>query len=707
MKKSFLIFIFIIDSCLLAQSATQLGWEWLNPKPTHSSLREIEFADNNTGYCIGSEGTILKTTNDGLNWNFLEIWVQPGFYDYRLLHLFNKDTLIIIGNSPNIYKSTNGGADWIAVNTGSFELIHGMYFRNSLTGYLTGSNGILLKTTTGGNSWTNIPLNLYLQQTSVSFPDDNTGFIAGQKLLRTTNGCVTWDTSSVITNANCMYFLNSSTGFIGANTLYITTNSGSSWSKTSADIYQVRSIKFLNSGTGYANADNMILKTTNAGSNWFSIGTGQGYGLDFVNEQLGFSCTADSYGGIIRKTTNGGNNWNNLSSRFESGDIYALYFVNQLTGYYGGTSGILGKTTNGGQNWINILLGSGSFINSIRFLNENTGFIGQSSGSENGIIRKTTNAGINWIAANVSAPVIAIMFADQNTGYALGSRSTIFKTTDSGLSWNVTGVPSTWLNGLFVLDANTVMAVGSHSGPILQAFVAKTTNGGLNWISNDYNWGSAGNSVYFTNSQTGYVACGYAGYGGRVFKTTDFGENWTYQLLANQYSLNTIQFFDMNTGMISGNNGNAYKTTNAGLVWSPLYAVTDYHFFTMHCPDPNTCYYGGWYDIMMKTSMGGILLGNENSSIIFPSDFSLSQNYPNPFNPSTKIRFSISGTSVAQTFLSVYDLLGREIATLVNEELKPGTYEVNWDASNYPSGVYFYRLTTETFYETRKMVLIR
>ena len=62
---------------------------------------------------------------------------------------------------------------------------------------------------------------------------------------------------------------------------------------------------------------------------------------------------------------------------------------------------------------------------------------------------------------------------------------------------------------------------------------------------------------------------------------------------------------------------------------------------------------------------------------------------------------------MAQTFLSVYDLLGREIATLVNEELKPGTYEVNWDASNYPSGVYFYRLTTETFYETRKMVLIR
>lgn len=707
MKKSFLVFIFIIDTCLMAQSATQLGWEWLNPKPTHSSLRDIEFADNNTGYCIGSEGTILKTTNSGLNWGFLEIWVQPGFFDYRLLHLFNKDTLIVIGNSPNVYKSTNGGANWTAINTGSFELIHGMYFRNSLTGYLTGSNGILLKTTTGGNSWVPIPINLYLQQTSVSFPDDNTGYVVGQKFLKTTNGGITWDSSSVITNANCMYFLNSTTGFIGANTLYTTTNSGNTWSKTSEGAFQVRSIKFLNSTTGYANADNMVLKTTNGGMHWFSICTGQGTGLDFVNEQLGFSCTADSYSGIIRKTTNGGISWNNLSSRFESGDIYSLYFVNQLTGYYGGTSGNLGKTTNGGQSWVNVLTGAGGFINSIHFLNENTGFIGQSSGSTNGIIRKTTNSGLNWTGVNVSAPVTAIMFADLSTGYSLGARSTIFKTTNGGLSWNISGVPSTWLNGLFVLDANTVMAVGSHTAPIIQAFVAKTTNGGLNWISNDYNWGSTANSVYFTNNLTGFVACGISGYGGRVFRTTDFGENWSYQLLGNEYSLNTIQFFDQYTGMVSGYNGNAYKTTNAGVNWLPLYAVTDYHFFAMHCPDNNTCYYGGWYDVMMKTSMGGVLLGNENNITLYPSDPSLSQNYPNPFNPVTKIRFIIGGASEQKTFLAIYDMLGRKIAVLIEEYLKPGNYETNWNASNYPSGVYFYTLTAGSFTETRKMVLVK
>jgi len=90
-----------------------------------------------------------------------------------------------------------------------------------------------------------------------------------------------------------------------------------------------------------------------------------------------------------------------------------------------------------------------------------------------------------------------------------------------------------------------------------------------------------------------------------------------------------------------------------------------------------------------------------------PSKFALSQNYPNPFNPSTKIKFDIPGSSAVQAFLSVFDVLGRELTTLVNEQLKPGRYEISWDASNYPSGVYFYKLTSGSFTETKKMSLIK
>jgi hypothetical protein len=89
----------------------------------------------------------------------------------------------------------------------------------------------------------------------------------------------------------------------------------------------------------------------------------------------------------------------------------------------------------------------------------------------------------------------------------------------------------------------------------------------------------------------------------------------------------------------------------------------------------------------------------------FPIDYKLLQNYPNPFNPSTKIRFEIPKTGFVN--LAVFDMLGREIEVLVNEKQSVGTYEVSFNASQYSSGVYFYRLTTDGFSETKKMILLK
>jgi hypothetical protein len=93
-----------------------------------------------------------------------------------------------------------------------------------------------------------------------------------------------------------------------------------------------------------------------------------------------------------------------------------------------------------------------------------------------------------------------------------------------------------------------------------------------------------------------------------------------------------------------------------------------------------------------------------------PNKFNLFQNYPNPFNPSTKIMFSLPSVGQRHVFdlqLVIYDILGREITTLINRQLQPGTYEVNWIATNYPNGVFFYRLTAGNFTQTRKMVLLK
>ena len=108
--------------------------------------------------------------------------------------------------------------------------------------------------------------------------------------------------------------------------------------------------------------------------------------------------------------------------------------------------------------------------------------------------------------------------------------------------------------------------------------------------------------------------------------------------------------------------------------------------------------------MVLRTTDGGLtFIQNLNNDI--PGFYSLSQNYPNPFNPVTKVKFQIPKSSFVK--LIIYDLLGREITTLVNQQFKPGTYEADWDATNYPSGVYFYKLITDEFIETKKMVLIK
>ena len=88
-----------------------------------------------------------------------------------------------------------------------------------------------------------------------------------------------------------------------------------------------------------------------------------------------------------------------------------------------------------------------------------------------------------------------------------------------------------------------------------------------------------------------------------------------------------------------------------------------------------------------------------------PTDFSLSQNYPNPFNPNTRIKYSIPNES--KVVIRVYDILGKEIATLVNEEKPSGNYSVEFDASNLSSGVYLYKIQARDFVQTRKMILLK
>jgi hypothetical protein len=146
-------------------------------------------------------------------------------------------------------------------------------------------------------------------------------------------------------------------------------------------------------------------------------------------------------------------------------------------------------------------------------------------------------------------------------------------------------------------------------------------------------------------------------------------------------------------------------TNNPGFSEMPSFAenADEVHVIWMDNRDGNS-------EIYYKKNPRGNPSGIANINSEIPEKFSLLQNYPNPFNPVTKIRFDIPNNkqlTTNNTQLIIYDVLGNEIAALVDNTLKPGKYEVDWNATNYPSGIYIYKLVTEDFVDFKKMILIK
>lgn len=381
--------------------------------------------------------------------------------------------------------------------------------------------------------------------------------------------------------------------------------------------------------------------------------------------------------------------------------LQTIRFWDANTGYttapiYNGSTFNIHKTTNGGANWSD----QSSGFTSMRFMaiwiiHPDTVYISGNSGK----ILKTVNGGVNWIPLNTNDTVTqywGLQFVNSFTGFAAGSAGKIIKTTDRGTTWIpvVSGISNALSNMHF---RNEITGYISGS-----AIMLKTTNSGINWtgLSAPYIGFETIRDIYFTDDNTGFGASD----AGRLFKTTNAGANWELIPCGTSESLFGIFFTDPNTAIACGNNGAIVRTTNAGLNWqlqvSPLTEILTDVWFT----SANTGYISTWTGKVLKTTNGGVTFLSQISNEI-PQKFSLEQNYPNPFNPVTKINFSIPTSGAVR--LAITDVSGREIAVLVDQSLQPGTFEVNWSADKYSSGVYFYSLLAEGFVQSKKMVLVK
>ena len=190
-----------------------------------------------------------------------------------------------------------------------------------------------------------------------------------------------------------------------------------------------------------------------------------------------------------------------------------------------------------------------------------------------------------------------------------------------------------------------------------------------------------------------------------ILTTTDGGDSWTTASYLENFQIYSFCFVDSLEGFLCGADGKILKSTDGGINWIPSYSGTEQNFHSINFVNHNTGWVVGAKSTIMKTSTGGISFVSDNHFTNEIQDFNLSQNYPNPFNPTTTISYQISQRGLVT--LKVYDVLGREVATIVNEEKISGSYEIKFDGSDLSSGVYFYKLQAGSFVQTRKMIYLK
>ena len=410
--------------------------------------------------------------------------------------------------------------------------------------------------------------------------------------------------------------------------------------------------------------------------------------VDFVSPTVG-AAVGNATGGVF--TTNGGLSWTAAQVPDSTRFLRTLQFTDASTGYAAGSRGLtlagrglFVRTTDAGQSWheYGTLPDSVFVLTGMSFVDGQTGYVTSDEALSNGSVKilKTTNGGLDWIRLSTPGSILgfsSVCFVDALHGcvsgyYTNGGGGFILETSDGGMTWHVSQFPTAGgVSDIHFSSPSTGYAVSSEK-------IYKTTNGGLNWVL----LATAPDTVslegvrFADNSATGIV------YGKKtswdtlstvpfVGRTTNGGADWSYIVLSG---------FAQRSSLIGGK------------------LITD-----------SIGYLCGGSDlageaVMLHTTNGGVTFVPPNPE--GPTgEYRLAQNYPNPFNPTTEVRFEIAEGGFVS--LRVYDVLGREVATLVNEVMKPGTYERKFDGSRLASGVYYCRLTAGPIVATKKVMLMK
>ena len=411
--------------------------------------------------------------------------------------------------------------------------------------------------------------------------------------------------------------------------------------------------------------------------------------------------------GLIFFNTNlilGQSGWNNYSDG-QHGTIVDIHFINSFEGIITGSKGIQ-KSYNRGLSW-EIKHSSSSFYGGLAFLNESLGI----AVGDKEMIELTKNGGETWESVhsgiNSGIYLFAACFVNDSICWAVGQYyhdlyfyDYALKSVDSGENWQTVDINAGHrLHNITFTDLNIGWTIGDNGT------VMKTIDGGEKWSHINLQTNVNVNDLYFINESHGWIV----GDGGNIFCTKNGGDSWIPQTTNTSSYLRAVFFINETTGWVGGGrSGVIFKTNNGGSTWIKQITNVDYinHINDIFFFDADTGWAVGTGSVLLKTMNGGEGTPNTlNKNEFSKTTFNLEQNYPNPFNPVTTIKYSLPNPE--WTTLKIYNLRGQRILVLVDEYKSRGYYEVEFDAKEYPSGIYIYSLQSGSYYKTRKMLLIK
>jgi hypothetical protein len=370
------------------------------------------------------------------------------------------------------------------------------------------------------------------------------------------------------------------------------------------------------------------------------------------------------------------------------------------TSLYAGTdSGGVFLSTNTGTSWGPLNNGlTEQYVWSLTFFGSNL-FAGTSGG-----VFVSSNSGANWAAAHTTMGGIGVpALAYRGTSLYAGTGGGVYVSTNNGTSWKSvkSGLTTTDVRALAFQDTN--LFAGTLGGGVFLS-----TNGGTLWTAVNTNLGNL--SVYAL-AVSGTAL--YAGAGDGVYVSTNSGASWASVSTGLESAGAIYALLAVGTNLFAGSwSGNVFLSTSGGVSWGTvstgMSGTGPIRAFVICGPN---LYAGTNHGVWRRPLSEMIVTSVEEPATERPSEFELSPNYPNPFNPSTTLRFSVGrgveGRQGNFVKLAVYDLLGREVAVLVEGTLEPGEHQVNWNAGPAPSGFYLCRLQAGGATLTRKMLLLR